>query len=66
MKNFIFVLGFVGVLCLAFSGEKDTHQVIYQTIYQKRVVDEPKVPQRQINQLTYNNLIAENIIINHV
>ena len=44
MKNFIFMLGLVGVLCLAFGGEKDTHQVIYQTIYQKKVVAEPKIP----------------------
>lgn len=44
MKNFIFVLGLVGVLCLAFGGEKDTHQIIYQTIYQKKVVAKPKVP----------------------
>jgi len=38
------MLGLVGALCLAFGGEKDTHQVIYQTIYQKKVVAEPKIP----------------------
>jgi hypothetical protein len=38
------MLGLVGALCLAFGGEKDTHQVIYQTIYQKKVVAEPRIP----------------------
>ncbi|GAB6077338.1 hypothetical protein JCM8795_00240 [Hydrogenobaculum acidophilum] len=36
---------------MAFGGEKDTHQVIYQTIYQKRVISNKNMP--MANQPAY-------------
>jgi len=58
MRKFTkFFIGLVGVLYLAFGGEKDTHQIIYQTIYQKKVMTKPKmssVNQPAFIQQSYN------------
>ncbi len=54
MKRFIGILtGLIGVFYLAFGGEKDVHQIIYQTIYQKKVVPKSTPNILQTNQPAY-------------
>ncbi len=52
-KVFLFLGLMVGVTYLGFGGEKDAHQVIYQTIYQKKVIKKAETP--KVNQPAYIN-----------